>query len=335
MESSAHRPTFRIRRWLRNADFQTIAPVLPLWAPARRWERLKTSHIRFAIPGGDLRGRAYWGEGTRPAALLLHGIGGTSESHYMLRAGVALVEEGYHVVRLNLRGVGDGVSKAPSLYHAGLTSDVFAALQALDADPRTSAAVVLGFSGGGGVALKALADYQSDMPAKLRAVATVSAPLDFIEVARNMERLRTFPYRAWVLRNLVTQARAFAALHPSRATFTERDLATARSFRDFDGRVMVPMHGFRDVVDYWERASAGPHLGRIGVPTLVMHAKDDPMVPFASVKPWMDRASSAVHFEPTLHGGHLGWVNRFEEAEWVRSWTVRRALDFFAANVPA
>jgi pimeloyl-ACP methyl ester carboxylesterase len=111
---------FRPSRWLRSGHVQTLRAVLP--PPRSIFARIRAEPIRLTLPDGNaLIARASWNREARPTAVLVHGVGGSSESPYMLRAWVAFLRAGYHVVRLNLRGAGEGVEHATSIYHAGLT----------------------------------------------------------------------------------------------------------------------------------------------------------------------------------------------------------------------
>jgi predicted alpha/beta-fold hydrolase len=235
---------------------------------------------------------------------------------------------GHHVVRLDLRGAGASIPDAPSLYHAGLSEDLDHVVAFLAQDPRVAGVAILGFSGGGSMALKRAGQWASSPPAALRGIVSVSAPLDYTRVARWMDGLGRLPYRFHVLRGLTHGARTFARTHPSRAHYKPSDVKRMGTFRDYDSTVIVPMHGFPDVDEYYARAGAGPWLGKIEVPTLLVHAEDDPMVPRHTVKPWLPNASSAVDVVLTPNGGHIGWVAGFDEASWIMGYATKRALAF-------
>lgn len=224
------------------------------------------------------------------------------------------------------------VASAPSLYHAGLTEDLDGVVRSVLADPRVSDVVVLGFSGGGNVALKLAGELGEEPPAGLAAIVTVSAPLDYTKVGPHMDSPRRLPYRFHVLRGLVRQARAFAKLFPERAAFDVSRLTRLGSFRDYDTNVVLPTYGFSSVDEYWERAGAKATLGQIAIPSLVLHANDDPMVPGASIRTSLAKASPLVELEMTAEGGHIGWYEGFDEESFVSPWAVRRALAFFAQH---
>jgi predicted alpha/beta-fold hydrolase len=325
---------FSAPRWLRSPHIQTLGAAAPLFAPPRSHAGAREEALR--IPLGDgahrLHARAWWArtDGPRPAVVVVHGIGGSSESRYVVRAAVALHREGYHVLRLDLRGAGASVPDAPSLYHAGLTTDLEVVAAHLAKDPRVSGVVLYGFSGGGSMALKLAGEWGAGAgaPPHVRAIVSVSAPLDYTKVAPWMDSLARFPYRFHVLRGLTTGARAFAEAHPSRAHYRPSDVRRYGTFRHYDGTIIVPMHGFSDVDAYYAAASAGPWLPKIATPSLLVHADDDPMVPGATVRPWLADASKAVRVETSPQGGHLGWVSGFDEASWIEGWAVKRSLAF-------
>jgi predicted alpha/beta-fold hydrolase len=150
-----------------------------------------------------------------------------------------------------------------------------------------------------------------------------------------MDTLACLPYRFHVLGGLLERARAFAAHHPGRIQYRVSDLDRIRRFRQYDSRIIVPMHGFDDVDGYYWEASAGRLLGRVRVPTLVLHAEDDPMVPIETVRPWVGDASRWVKVKLSRHGGHLGWLGGLDESSWIKSWATSEALAFFAVHAPA
>src|SRR5438552_5574755 len=109
---------FTAPRLLRSAHVQTLGAAIPLYAPPRSLADVALEALRLPIPGGALHASAWWHrDGERPAAIVIHGVGGSSQSRYVVRAAVALYRAGLHVVRLNLRGAGESMVDAPLLYH--------------------------------------------------------------------------------------------------------------------------------------------------------------------------------------------------------------------------
>lgn len=326
---------FRPPRWLRSPHLQTIAGTVPVYAPPRSHVRSEEEDLRVPL-GADghlLHARAWWQARERaPTVVILHGIAGSKDSLCCLRAAVALHRAGYHAVRLDMRAAGESVVDAPSLYHAGLTTDLDLTVRWLAVHPRVESVLVLGFSGGGSVALKLAGEWGGDAPSAVRAVATISAPLDYVTVAARMDTFPCALYRYHVLGGLLERARVFAERHPTRAHYKVADLHGIKRFRAYDGSVIVPMHGFESVDRYYREVSSGPLLGSIAVPSMIIHAEDDPMVPITTVRPWLGAASATVRTALSQHGGHIGWVGGFDEASWIKGWAMTHALAFFAEH---
>jgi predicted alpha/beta-fold hydrolase len=315
-------------RILRNKHVQTLGAALPLWT----WGEPEHQALRFDLPhGGALRAKATWHrDAERTAVVMFHGVGGSTESSYMRRAALAIHRAGHHVVRVNVRGAGDSVPEAPNLHHAGLIEDPATAIEAVLAHEGVRDVALLGFSLGGNVSLKLASAWKGSPPRGVRCVVAISAPLDLVETQRELERLRTFPYRRYVVRGLVAQGLAYALEHPERAKYDLARLPKLRTIREYDELVIAPMHDFSDAHDYYVRASCGPGLADVEIPSLVIHADDDPMVPAATVRPWLRDASPAITTAWSRRGGHVGWFAGIDEGAWLQTWAIERALDFIA-----
>jgi len=322
---------FRPPRFLRSPHLQTIGAAVPLFSPPRSHSISgEEEDLRIPVDGGQLHARAWWSPKRAPAVVILHGIAGSKDSHCCVRAAVAIHRAGYHAIRLDMRGAGDSVVDAPSLYHAGLTSDLDLVVRTLAADARVSGVLVLGFSGGGSQALKLAGEWGDAPPPGVLGVASISAPLDYTRVAARMDTFACLPYRFHVLRGLIDRARAFAEKHPRRSHYRPAELDRIKRFRRYDASIIVPMHGFSDVDRYYWEASSGRYLAKVHVPTIVLHSEDDPMVPIDTVRPWLAEASKCVRVKVSRHGGHIGWLAGFDESSWIKGWATSEALAFFA-----
>jgi uncharacterized protein len=327
-------PAFAVSGWLASAHLQTLGAALPMWAPPRSLRVARREALRIPLPsGGALRGHAWWQAGRAPAVVVVHGVGGSSASRYVVRAAVSLYRAGWHAIRLDLRGAGDSIPDAPALYHAGLTEDPRVAIAYLAARTEVDGVAAVGFSLGGHVLLRLAGCETGAAGDPLRAVVAISAPLDLTTLVRSFERLRSLPYHLYVLRSLVRQARRFARVHPDRARYDVRALGRLRTIRAYDAAVIAPMHGFASAEDYYTRASAAPVLARIRVPTLFVHAEDDPIVPVETVRPWLAQAPASLEQAWTVHGGHVGWFAGLDESSWVDTWAMTRAREFLSSRM--
>ncbi len=247
-----------------------------------------------------LTGRLSEPGAARAIVVVVHGLGGSADSSYAVRAARAAVAAELACLRLNLRGA-DRLGE--DYYHAGLTADLAAAV-ASRALERYPAVLVLGFSLGGHLALRWAAEGAAGAGGRARGVAAVCAPLDLAAGGRLIDRPEFWLYRRYLFASLIEIYRAVARRRPVPIPVDEA--AAIRRFREWDTRVVAARHGFRDADDYYARASVAPLLERLSVPALLVEAESDPMVPESTVRPVL--AGRDVPLELTwVPGGHIAF----------------------------
>lgn len=242
-------------------------------------------------------------------AILVHGLGGSSDSGYMTSAARAADALGMACLRFNLRGA-DG--RSGDFYHGGLTTDLHAAVSALSAS-GFERFFVLGFSLGGHVTLRFATEV--DEP-RVVAVAAVCSPLDLAAGVQAIDRPLMAPYRAYVLRRLKANYESTARL--GSVPTPPGELQSVRTLREWDSLTVVPRFGFDDPDDYYAKASVGPVMDRLRRPALLLAAEDDPMIPPVAIRPALAaaRETDAVKRFLTVRwigcGGHLGFQSRLD-----------------------
>jgi predicted alpha/beta-fold hydrolase len=279
--------------------------------------------------GGDVRLllRASWQPGAReerPALLIVHGLGGADAAGYAVATGLLAFEQGWHVVRMNMRGAGESIDLCARLYHAGLDADVRAAVLALTrVTPRVA---LLGFSLGGNQALLALGRSANELPDGLLGAAAVSPSVDLASCAVAIDEPANRMYQRYFMTSLrESYAERQRRLPDLYAPGRERGL---RTVRQFDEAITAPYNDFASAADYYARSSAGPYLASIRRPALILAAQDDPLVPGDSVARWALPESGVVVREMPPTGGHVGFVGRTRAPG--RFWAAERVMRFFA-----
>lgn len=264
-----------------------------------------------------------------PTALLVHGLEGSDASQYMLGTADKLVAAGWNAVRMNIRNCGDTEHLSPTLYHSGMTSDLAEALAFLVESERLPAIGVVGFSLGGNVTLKTAGELGDRAPSELLGVATVSPAIDLSAAAARLESRENWLYTRRFVRSLQRRMRTKDRHFPGQ--FDLSKLRGMRTVREYDERFIAPLYGFRDSEDYYERASSRHVLPSIAVPTLLLHAADDPFIPLTDrVRQAADK-NPLVRIVETPHGGHVGWVGASRGRDTVaedRHWVENRVVDF-------
>lgn len=269
--------------------------------------------------------RVSWQGGLReshPALVLVHGLGGSDSSTYNVATGLHAFHRGWHVVRMNLRGAGDGLGLCPRLYNAGSDEDLVAVLLHVGRIAPHMAAV--GFSLGGNVALLATARRNVELPAGLLAVAAVSAPLDLAASAEALGRPRNRLYRHYYMKTLRETYRLHQRLRPD--LYEAGRERGCRTIREYDEAITAPYGGYGSADDYYARSSAGPLLQSILRPALILAACDDPLVPADAVTSWPLPASGVVRREILRTGGHVGFVAPTSAP--ARFWAAEKVLGY-------
>jgi predicted alpha/beta-fold hydrolase len=267
--------------------------------------------------------RASWQPGPRddrPTLLMVHGLGGSDASSYVVSTGRLAYARGWNVVRMNMRGTGGGVALCPLFYNGGLDTDLLGAASALSAiAPRLA---VAGFSLGANLTLLMLGRRRARLPPALLGAAAVSPPVELAACADVLESPGNGVYQRYFMQMLTEAYRQRNRLRPDLfAAGRERGL---RTVREFDDRITAPFGGFESAAHYYEQSSAGPWLVAIDRPTLMLAASDDPLIPAASVARW--RVSPKVKRELVATGGHVGFVCRCLAPGWF--WAAERVMAF-------
>ncbi|HEX4962334.1 MAG TPA: alpha/beta fold hydrolase [Thermoanaerobaculia bacterium] len=231
-------------------------------------------------------------------AILVHGLGGSTESHYMIRGAQAAEAAGVSCLRLNLRGCD---RESHDFFHAGLTADLHAAL-ASEELARYRRIYVIGYSLGGHVVLR-LATEGADP--RLAGVGALCAPLDLRLSQQAIDAPLRWPYRRYLLSSLVTVFAAVAARRPQ--PLTAEEVARIPTIFEWDDRVVAPRHGFTGALDYYARASVAPRLGELRVPALLLNSESDPMVPPRPVRAVLGSGSPLLEVRWLAGGGHVAF----------------------------
>lgn len=320
---------FRPARWLPGPHLQTLAgkffrPSSDTGLSRERWE----------TPDGDFLDLDFGSDpgAAAPIVLVLHGLEGSTHRGYVRLAMAELRGREMWAVGLNFRSCSGEPNRMPRFYHSGETGDLDWVLGRLAERHPGRPLGAMGFSLGGNVLLRYLGERGEAGPELLSASAAISVPFDLTSGTRQLEvgamgRLYTY----YFLRSLRAKARAKRAILAS-VLELER-LEAARTLREFDDIATAPLHGYADAWDYYRRASSGPVLDAIRVPTLLLHSLDDPFLPESAVPQTAAAANPYLLWNFPARGGHVGfvegavpWASRFwAEAEAARY--LKRILD--------
>lgn len=291
---------FAPARGLASPHAQTVyaSLVRPTHAPPLKRER-------WELPDGDFVDLdSFDGVQGAPHVVTLHGLEGSSRAGYVTAILRGAVERGWGATAINFRSCSGEPNRLARSYHSGDIGDALSVMTHLRAR-LTGPLYAVGFSLGANVLLRLLEETGEATP--VDAAAAVSTPFDLDACSRAIDGPGPFQrlYRERFLRTLKHKAREKLRRFPG--AFDGPAMERARTLRAFDDSVTAPLHGFRDAAHYYAEASSGPRLHAIRRPTLLLSAKDDPMIP-ASTLPRDVSSNPHLHFISTEHGGHVGFV---------------------------
>jgi hypothetical protein len=185
--------------------------------------------------------------------------------------------------------------------------------------------LVVGVSIGGNVLLKWLGEQRDGASKIIKRAAGVSVPVDLVAAAKELDRgAKKLMYTEPFLRTL--RRKAIGKITTHKLPLDPLRVRSASTFGEFDNLYTAPVHGFKDAEDYWTRSSSKPWLKQIKVPTLLIHALNDPFLPAAAL-PRSDEISNAVTLDYSVSGGHVGFVSGGFPGH--MNWLPRRVFTFF------
>lgn len=277
-------------------------------------------------PGSRILAYCHWQENRHrhPTLLLVHGLEGCSESHYMRGLATKAWQTGFNAIRINQRNCGGTEHETGTLYHSGLTGDLLAVVSDLAGADGLDRFWFAGYSMGGNLVLRMAGEVQSSST-PLKGVMAVCPNINPAACVTALEQPSNWIYHRYFLNSMRARLRRKARLFPKRFDVTR--LASVHSLRAFDDAYTAPDGGFLSATDYYERVGARHVLGQIAVPTLIVTAQDDPFIPYRIFDTLALRTNPHIDFIAPRHGGHCGFVQRRGPGE-DYFWAENRLIEF-------
>ena len=331
-------PPFRPHALVRGGHAQTLAGA---YLPSSRY-RYQAEPRKVELADGDRLvlhddRPSNWRPGDR-AALLIHGLGGCHQSGYMQRIAHKLATRGVRAFRIDFRGCGAGAGLARLPYHSGRSEDAAAALEAIARWTDQSPTTLVGFSLGANITLKLLGELAGRPCGSLDSAMAVCPPVDLAACSRQISLRRNRFYDRYFVRCLLEQLADRGRLAPGAAAVEFAE--PPRSIWQFDNTFTAVVCGFGTAENYYRESSSEPFIAHIRMPTLIVAAADDPLVPCAMFKRLAPPESVRVHI--TESGGHLGFVGRAgcdPDRRWIDwrvvDWVLQHAKVFESGAIAA
>jgi predicted alpha/beta-fold hydrolase len=312
---------FAAPRWLANRHLQSVWPSLPLrrGRVTRRCGSLVSASREVLLDcGAGVRLSALHAiqASDRPPAarlaVLLHGWEGSADSLYVLSLAQYLYERGYDVLRLNLRDHGDSHHLNEGIFHSCRIAEVVGAVRCIqDRNPHRAVSLV-GYSLGGNFCLRVGA-RASEGGLDLDRIVAVCPVLNPVHTLARLEDGWAL-YRRYFIwkwqRSLASKERAWPGVYDLSAV---RRMTNLTRMTDHLARV----YGEFPSLDAYLRGYAvvGSALASLTVPTRIIAADDDPIIPSADLA-WL-AATPALEIQRTRDGGHCGFFDGAAGGGWL------------------
>jgi hypothetical protein len=248
----------------------------------------------------------------RGQLVFVHGLEGSADAGYIKSFAQNALTRGFGVHRTNLRTCGGTEELCRTMYHSGLTGDTRFILERIH-ERNLGPIFLVGFSLGGNVTLK-LAGELGDTKL-LAGACAVSTPIDLAACVRRLDLPSNRVYARRFLDRLKARVSRKSQLSPD--LYPVNRLDEVKTIWQFDDLFTAPLFGFGTAANYYATQSSARFLQFIRIPTLVITAQDDPLVPFSMYHDPVFDANPAITLLAPGHGGHLGFLSRGKPRFWL------------------
>jgi len=300
---------FKPAWWCRGAHSQTIASVL-----FKSKQRFVLKRKRFEIPDGDFLDLDYLHKSPTdenknfPCVVIVHGLEGSSKAPYVQSLLKEIQNRGWSAIAINMRMCSGVPNRLKQTYHSGRTEDLDWILQELTKEYAPENLFLVGYSIGGNIVLKWLGEQGSCASLRVGKAVAVSVPYNLSRSVEMLDRgFNREVYTRILLSSLKKKVLNKKKEFPNAICYEK--VQGCKTFKAFDREVTAPLNGFQDEVDYWSKSSCKNFLKSISLPTLLIHAEDDPFFPGHLIPLEDIRRSSFLKTLFVPHGGHVGFVS--------------------------
>jgi len=261
------------------------------------------------------------------AAIVIHGLESSTNKSYLKGMVKALATRGFDCAAMNLRSCGGEMNRTNIFYNAGKIDDLDDVVRHLEMLGYQEI-VLCGFSLGGNLALKYVAEKENKISKSIFRCAAVSAPIDLKSSSEALEEQRNLFYNRRFVMKLHKKMQSKALLQPGSVSLD--NFTMVKTLRDYDEHYTAPMFGYQNAEDYYLHASSRPQLHQIAIPTFLINAKDDPFLGDSCFPVEEAISNPLFYFEQTDFGGHIGFLTS-KVAEY---WHETRVANFLSGNTP-
>ncbi len=315
--------------WFQNPHMQTVISAV---VPQMTLKRIPVQRRFISVPDGSKLAAdcsLQKDHTNTPTVIVLSGFEGymqTTVSRFGSGMRAKLYKAGYNVIHLRQRGEGDTIHLTKSIGY--MPDDLPIAFEQI-ASWGHNPMYVIAFSAGAYNLLFALGKIGDNARKYLRGTVAVSAPLTTEETWEHIDKNPVYNwlflkgYKYLILRR--------AKVDPP-GTWDIEKLKQVKDKKEW-ADAFIHKWGHADKITNYEQLNvltdALPLVPSIKVPSLIIHAKDDPISPAAPFMRSLVQENPYIIPFLTDYGGHCGFImteKRYGDSD--RHWAQNRALEF-------
>ncbi len=300
-----------------NGHLESIIPTV-----FRKVQGVAYERERITTPDGDFLDLDWLEQKSRRLVILTHGLEGDSSRHYVIGTAKLFYQNGWDVLAWNCRSCSGEMNRAQRMYHHGDIEDIGEVVNHALRSKNYETVAMCGYSMGANITMKYLGVHGKNVPENIRAAAVFSAPTDLKDGAEILDKAENFLYRKRFMYYLKKKMVLKDAQHPG--VIDLDNFKKIKAWRDFDEYFSAPLNDFQDAADFYEKASAKNFMAGIAIPTLLVQALNDPILPASCYPKELCESHRHLYLEMPNHGGHVGFWKPGKEF----AWSEERALHF-------
>ncbi len=298
---------FSPRWWLRNPHLQTIVASKFAKHPA-----VESTAERIELEDGDFLDINWSQKTSGPWVCIFHGLAGSIESAYAKAVFSQLEIQGMRPVFMHWRGCSGEPNRLARSYHSGATDDIDFLVKLVQQRFANEPVYAISYSLGANALLKYVGEQGKHC--QLSGAIGVCPPLVLSVGADKLNTGITRGYQRYLLAAMREHHETKRKRYPDLG-LPEASMALD-NFWKFDNALTAPLHGFKDVHDYYTRCSARQYLSTIAIPTHILYALDDPFFT-PEVVPQESELGASATLELSQYGGHVGFIGDTHEHHWL------------------
>ena len=253
-------------------------------------------------------------------AIFTHGFLGNSTRPYLLGGVKAFNSANYDALAWNHRGLGGGNNRFERITTHGSSDDLEAVINYVISKKQYTEIILVGYSKGGNISMKYAGEKSANIPPEIKKIIAISSPTDLQGSVDVMGKngFYTERFKTKLIKFLLNRSELID-------NQILKDFSKFKYLDDFTDHYIAPLHGFKDGRDYYEQCAAISLVDKIKVPTLILNAKNDPVLSESCAMLEVAKNSDYIFSEIPNHGGHCGFYQPNRDGIY---WGDKRMIEF-------